>query len=74
MEEMLTLPRTPQQRWVYLSDESQTNSPLYPQYRGPRQYNYFLLLFTALSENNSSVDIYTQINDNTSVQDCLTGR
>ena len=44
VEEMLTLPRTAKQRWVYLSDESQANSAFYSQFKGSTQY-YFAFLF-----------------------------
>ena len=34
MKDLLNLPRRVDQRWVYLSDESQWNTALYPQYEG----------------------------------------
>ena len=33
---MIALPRLSSQRWVYLSDESQSYTPLYPHYEGNR--------------------------------------
>ena len=33
---MIALPRLNSQRWVYLSDESQSYTPLYPHYEGIR--------------------------------------
>ena len=32
--DMIELPRLKSQRWVYLSDESQSYTPLYPHYEG----------------------------------------
>ena len=46
VEEMLTLPRTALQRWVYLSDESHVHSPLYPQYKG--HWQNILLFYSSI--------------------------
>ena len=34
VNDMLALPRSPAQRWVYMNDESQVRTGLYPQYDG----------------------------------------